>query len=1103
MMRGTNHQTKMPPIPSFTVLALSIFMGTVLSASAQSEITQNNLLRNGGFDSGQSPWNATAQGQYFYNDAGDSIASIGWVNGITVWQNSAATLDTNINYVITTRIRTGDGMMEGFQLIFQDVTTGGTVLTNANFSFPASDRALVPGPWRVFSLHVNPRIWPTRAGHAVRVGVVARDTTAWGQYGWLHIDWVQLASASPQIVSQPQNATNSLDASVTLTANALGAVMTNGPLDLRYQWFKSPDAPVPNATNVSLTLPSLTYADAGSYYVVATNLYGSSQSSNATVVVVPHIPPLYSTYVDPGMAYVSNFEGWGTSLAWWANVAGGFANRATYADLVFTQLKLNIVRYNIGGGENPRIANTMEFRARVPGFQPSPGVWNWSADANQRWMLKAAVARGANRVVANANSPPWWMTVSGSVTGSANGTSDNLRITSETDFAAYLATVISNLTVLDGVTFDFATPLNEPNSSWWRLGGRQEGCPMSAAQQARMIDALKTELSARGLTPGIAGSEDLDPGRTASSINGYSPSAQRNLGLVATHTYGANNPASVRRLAHSLGRNLWMSEYGDSDASGLTMARRICHDLTTMWARAWVYWQVVDNAGGWGMLLNPLDDRGNTGYTINRKFYVMGQFSQFIRPGCQLVNVGDTNSLAAYSASNRTLVIVAINDTTNGFSVDYDLSGFSSLPSQAARHRTSPTENLASLPALGLTGHKLVTYLPAQSVTTYVLTNALPAPPASLPLAWYPLEGNAQDASANGLHGTFTGNVLFVPGRLGAQAALFDGNSGYIQIPRSVSNHFTIAFWLKATARGGNGQWFGGKGLADGDVSGIHEDFGVALVGDKAALGVGFPDTTITSTTAINDGQWHHVAATRDAVTGQMELYVDGSLQASAVGPNGTKSAPPHLRLGGIRSGAPGGVFSGAIDDVQIFGRTLSADEIPRLMNHAPAISAISNVTILAGHTLSVTNSANDPDLPAQNLRWSLLNPPDGAAINTTNGLFSWRPMISQSPATNLLAVVVTDDGIPSMSATQIFAVTLLRPAQPQILMSILGNRTLTLNVSGDAGPDYTIEAATDLTFPVLWTPVFTNRSALPHFLWTNTATIKDPQRYYRVRLAP
>ena len=61
----------------------------------------------------------------------------------------------------------------------------------------------------------------------------------------------------------------------------------------------------------------------------------------------------YTALVDPNVVVVTNFEGWGTSLCWWANVVGGYPNRETYADLAFSQLKLNIVRYNIGGGENP------------------------------------------------------------------------------------------------------------------------------------------------------------------------------------------------------------------------------------------------------------------------------------------------------------------------------------------------------------------------------------------------------------------------------------------------------------------------------------------------------------------------------------------------------------------------------------------------------------------------------------------------------------------------------------------------------------------------------------------------------------------------------
>jgi hypothetical protein len=120
------------------------------------------------------------------------------------------------------------------------------------------------------------------------------------------------------------------------------------------------------------------------------------------------------TVIDARNVLVRHFDGWGTSLCWWAHIVGGFTNRDEYADLAFKELGWNIVRYNIGGGENPAHSNTMELRARIPGFQPEPGTWDWNADANQRWMLRAAVARGANHVVAFANSPPRALEISGS-----------------------------------------------------------------------------------------------------------------------------------------------------------------------------------------------------------------------------------------------------------------------------------------------------------------------------------------------------------------------------------------------------------------------------------------------------------------------------------------------------------------------------------------------------------------------------------------------------------------------------------------------------------------------------------------------------------------
>ena len=428
------------------------------------------------------------------------------------------------------------------------------------------------------------------------------------------------------------------------------------------------------------------------------------------------------TTIDPKVVLVDSFEGWGTSHCWWANVVGGYTNREEYADLAFKQLGLNIVRYNIGGGENPAIHNALEFRARVPGFQPEPGQWNWNADANQRWVLRAAVARGANHVVAFANSPPYWMTVSGSVTGSTNGSDNNLRTDCEAAFASYLATVVSNLTVLDGVKFDTVTPMNEPGANWWKFGNRQEGMHMSAAQQARMISQLRAALDRNGLSASIVASEDNDEQSTCESIAAYDPAALGEISKIVTHTYHANDPRRLRELARAVHKPLWVSEYGDGERTGLALARRIRDDVTDLHASAWIYWQFVDR-GGWGLVASSLNGSDET-YQLTRKFHVMAQFSRFIRPGCEILGASDHDSLVAYDRANGRLIIVAVNDQTTARAVTYNLMNFETTGSEVLPHRTSKTEQVAALKPLPVKHGKFTVTLPAQSVTTFEISNA-------------------------------------------------------------------------------------------------------------------------------------------------------------------------------------------------------------------------------------------------------------------------------------------------------------------------------------------------------------------------------------------
>ena len=434
--------------------------------------------------------------------------------------------------------------------------------------------------------------------------------------------------------------------------------------------------------------------------------------------------------VDPSIQYPV-FEGWGTSLAWWADVIGGFPEpaRREYVDMAFDPVRglgLNVVRYNIGGGENPEHLSPnkqfLQYRAAVPGYEPSQGQWDWGVDANQRWVLNAAMARGANQIEAFSNSPPWWMTKSGSVTGNHGG-ADNIKQDSYTDFADYLTQVVGHFRDAWGITFRSLEPLNEP-SGRWSFGNGQEGCHVDRPNQNILVKAVGAAIARRGLTTLTTASDESVVNDAVRTFGHYDSVALGCLCKINTHSYGGGGRTQLYDFAKSTGKDLWLSEYGDGDGSGLTMSGRILEDIRCLHPTAWVYWQMVDNVGGWGFLSNPLRDEATTAFTIHKKYYVMGNYSKFIRPGFRMIAVDDPDSLASYDVRTGTLVVV----TTNRGDVDarktYDLGRFTVVGSNAAPYRTSRSESLAPLGAIPIIGKRLVYTSLAKSVTTLVIQGA-------------------------------------------------------------------------------------------------------------------------------------------------------------------------------------------------------------------------------------------------------------------------------------------------------------------------------------------------------------------------------------------
>jgi O-glycosyl hydrolase len=428
--------------------------------------------------------------------------------------------------------------------------------------------------------------------------------------------------------------------------------------------------------------------------------------------------------IDPA-ARLQTFEGWGTSLCWWAKVAGGYppADRDRIVNLVFDPtdgLGFNVVRYNIGGGENPA-DHFLSFRAAVPGYEPTPGKWDWTADANQRWVLQAAIRRGADQLEAFSNSPPWWMTRSQSVTGNDGG-AENQRPDQYPKFAEYLAAVVRHFHDEWHIDFRDVDPLNEPCSAWWTKGKWQEGCRFDRPAQSRIIELLAADLKRLDLKTTVAASDENSIDDAVTSFDALSPAARSAVSKINTHSYGGKRRSELFHRAVNDRKDLWMSEYGDNDPTGMQMADRIVLDMRLLRPSAWVIWQVADPAAGWGLFRSPLRDETHADWKTNEKFYVMGNFSRFIRPGAVMLDVADEHTIAGYNPATHSLALVVVNSSKDDRTIEFDVAKMNPSAATAKVFRTSSAENLVSLPVISIRSGKLVTTVPARSVVTVVVS---------------------------------------------------------------------------------------------------------------------------------------------------------------------------------------------------------------------------------------------------------------------------------------------------------------------------------------------------------------------------------------------
>ncbi|HEY8993270.1 MAG TPA: glycoside hydrolase [Lacunisphaera sp.] len=434
------------------------------------------------------------------------------------------------------------------------------------------------------------------------------------------------------------------------------------------------------------------------------------------------------------------FDGWGTSLCWFANAIGRWPEpqRSEIADALFSDrgLNLTVVRYNIGGGEKPGHQHMPWFR-QMEGFQPSPGVWNWQADAGQRWMLEAAIKRGANWLEAFSNSPPYWMTLSQCASGGADPKSDNLDPRHEAAFADYLAEVVQHFRTAWGIQFDTLDPMNEPYTDYWHSDGNQEGCHFERPSQARLIRRLRATLDQHGLEAvKISAADETNYDRAIGTWESYDAETRNCVARINAHAYATERRTELRTMARDANKPLVMSEVDGGDGAhdhaaigpALVLAGRIIDDLRDMQPLQWVFWQAVEDEASaaksnhnWGLIHADLS--GDThAWAFTKKYHALANFSRFIRPGAVLVPCDSPDIVAAYDHSRKMLVIVTRNAQATDEAVAYDLAPFGPGSMHVDAYRTSGTEDLVKVTGGTVTHGQFSAVAPAQSITTYLMT---------------------------------------------------------------------------------------------------------------------------------------------------------------------------------------------------------------------------------------------------------------------------------------------------------------------------------------------------------------------------------------------
>jgi hypothetical protein len=217
-------------------------------------------------------------------------------------------------------------------------------------------------------------------------------------------------------------------------------------------------------------------------------------------------------------------------------------------------------------------------------------------------------------------------------------------------------------------------------------------------------------------------------------------------------------------------------------------------------------------------------------------------------------------------------------------------------------------------------------------------------------VAYYSFSTNATpvpDDSGNGYTGTLYGATWVTNGVTGGGYS-FDGSNDYVKVSSTfgLGTIMTMSSWIYLSDSSAHGMFvnIGQHGVGGPPFSG----FGVGVGGP-------YPENAGNQLTAVNNGTawdttgvnvgigWHHICCVMTNATTFLS-YIDGNLVNTYTGSTFVAPAGGESQIGGYQDTPTLRWFNGIIDEVRIYNRALSSNEVHELYLNDVHLTAGSSV---------------------------------------------------------------------------------------------------------------------------------------------------------------